>query len=254
MLENLDFYYNDISSQSMGLVNVRIEAGLFEESFLPSRNIEEVSIRGNDKPYFQSVKLSPLEFDLTFAFVDDYTDDKLREVARWLNQGYYKPFYFAERPDRIFYCMPNGDSKISHNGNGQGYITLKMKCDSPFGYTPQFTTATYTSTSTTNWTTFTFNNIGDVECYPEIYITKKGTGDVEVLNETTNTDFLLTSLADKENIYVDCNREIIKTDIPLTYRYDKFNDNYLFFNVGTNSIKLKGTFDIYFVYYFKTLV
>jgi phage-related protein len=139
MLEGIHFSYAGIKSSDMGLINVKIDGGLFEEPFLPQRKIEEISIRGKDKPYFQEVRLEPLSFELSFAFEDTYDEKKIREVARWLCQPYYQPFYTIDNPDRIFYCMVEGDSKLIHNGLKQGYITLTMRCDSPYSYSPKYT-------------------------------------------------------------------------------------------------------------------
>lgn len=137
MLEGIHFYYDNIYSVDMGLLNCKLDGGMFEETFLPSREIVERKVSGNDKPYFQRVDLEPISFDLTFAFEYYYDERKLREVARWLMQSYYKPFYTVSNPNRIFYCMVEGDSNLVHNGLKQGYITLTMRCDSPYSYTPQ---------------------------------------------------------------------------------------------------------------------
>lgn len=136
MLESIHFVYDGVKSVDMGLINVKLDGGMYEEAFLPSREIEEEEIVGRDKPYHRRVRLSPLEFELTFAIEDGYDNQRIREIARWLNQDYYKPFYTLENPDRIFYCMLEGDSSLFHNGIQQGYITLTMRCDSPFSYTP----------------------------------------------------------------------------------------------------------------------
>lgn len=138
MLEGVNFYYDGIYSVDMGVINCKIDGGMFEETFLPSREIKEVKINGRDKRYFQGVELEPLSFNLTFAFEYYYDERRIREVARWLMQDYYKPFYTTDNPNRIFYCMLEGDSTLVHNGLKQGYITLTMRCDSPYSYTPKF--------------------------------------------------------------------------------------------------------------------
>lgn len=139
MLEGVNFYYDGIYSVDMGVFNCQIDGGMFEEAFLPSREINETKVNGRSKPHFQSVGLEPLSFEMTFAFEFGYDEQRIREVARWLMQDYYKPFYTIDNPNRIFYCMAEGDSKLVHNGAKQGYITLTMRCDSPYSYTPKFT-------------------------------------------------------------------------------------------------------------------
>jgi phage-related protein len=137
MLEGIHFSYDGTYSIDMGLLNCKIGGGMFEETFLPTRQIKEKKISGKDKPYFQSVESEPLSFSLTFAFEYNYDETRIREVARWLVQSYYKPFYIVENPNRVFYCMMEGDSKLVHNGLKQGYLTLTMRCDSPYSYTPK---------------------------------------------------------------------------------------------------------------------
>lgn len=139
MLEGVHFSYDGIKSVDMGLLNVRISGGMFEETFLPTRNILEHKTNGSSKPYFQDVTYEPLEFKLSFAFEYYYDEAKIREVARWLNQKYYKEFYTVDNPNRIFYCMVEGDSSLVHNGLKQGYIELNFRCDSPYAYQPVVT-------------------------------------------------------------------------------------------------------------------
>ena len=143
MLESTDFYYNGIYSVDMGIINCKIDSGLFEEPFLAEREIQEISIRGNDRPYFQGVRRAPLTFSLTFAFEDYYDEFKIREVARWLDQDYYRPFYTTSNPERIFYCMLYSDSKLLHNGLREGYVQIQMRCDSPYAYSPQYVSKVY---------------------------------------------------------------------------------------------------------------
>jgi predicted phage tail component-like protein len=135
MLEGIHFSYDGIKSVDMGLLNCKLDGGMFEETFLPSRELQEKKISGNDRPYFGKVSLQPLEFKLTFAFETNYDERKIREVARWLNQPYYKPFYTIDNPDRVFYAMLVGDSNLHHTGNKEGYIELTFRCDSPYSYT-----------------------------------------------------------------------------------------------------------------------
>ncbi|MCY9758376.1 phage tail family protein [Paenibacillus alvei] len=138
MLEGIHFSYDGVHSVDMGLLNCKIDGGMFEETFLPSRSIVETKVAGRDKPYFQSIEMEPLSFELTFAFENNYTERQIREVARWLFQPYYKPFYTVDNPNRVFYCMVDGDSTLIHNGWKQGYITLTMRCEDAYSYTPEY--------------------------------------------------------------------------------------------------------------------
>jgi len=254
MKESISFYYNGISSEEMGLYNVTLNSGLYEESFLSERKIEEVTIRGREKPYFQGVTRSPLILSLSFAFKDTYNEQKIREVARWLDQNYYKPFYTVDAPNRIWYCVLNSSPKLLHNGLKQGYIDLEFRCDSPYTYTPIVESVVYDmSENTTSGTEITFINNGDVNCKPEIWIQKVGVGDFSIVNHTTGKEFKFIGLADGEEVKVNCENHIITTSLPATYRYNSFNNNYLDFVRGINHLTVKGKAKFQFRYYFKTL-
>ena len=84
MLESLGFNFDGMHSSQLGILNVYVEAGLFQEVFLPTRAINEVVIRGRDIPYLQGVSLSPLEFPVKIAFEEGFDSQKIREVARGL--------------------------------------------------------------------------------------------------------------------------------------------------------------------------
>ena len=137
MKESTYFMYDGISSKDMGVTIGTTKGGLYEESFLPTRNIIEKSVAHREKPYLQGVEHEPLSFSLHF-FIEDWSNDKLlRKVARWLCQSYYKPLILDSNPNRIFYAMVVGDSNLFHSGLDEGYIELEIRCDSPYSYTAE---------------------------------------------------------------------------------------------------------------------
>mgnify|MGYP003483920867 FL=1 len=137
MKESTYFMYDGISSKDMGVTIGTTKGGLYEESFLPTRNIIEKSVAHREKPYLQGVEHEPLSFSLHF-FIEDWSNDKLlRKVARWLFQSYYKPLILDSNPNRIFYAMVVGDSNLFHSGLDEGYIELEIRCDSPYSYTAE---------------------------------------------------------------------------------------------------------------------
>lgn len=254
MKEYTDFYYNGVSSLEMGLINVSVSGGLFQESLLASRSINEVTVRGNDKPYFMGVKREPLEFDLEFAFLYPYDRDRISEVAMWLDQNYYKELYFTDNPNRRFYCMIVTDSDLIHNGLGEGYVRVKIRCDSAYSYSQEYLTIEFDySNNPLAGTIHTFENKGHAELKPEIWIKKIGDGDVSVLNRATAQTFEFKGLKDQEIVYIDNEREHIESSLPDTFRYDNFNDNYLTFERGRNILIINGNLKIQFRYRFRLL-
>lgn len=139
MIQSIQFTYDGISSEDMGVFIAWDKGGLFEENFLPQRKIIEKKIANREKPYFQRVEHEPLSFSLSFAIDDWENKDTLRRLARWFFQPYYKPLVFDSNPNRVFYAMFEGDSQIFHNGLNQGYIKLEIRCDSSYGYSHERT-------------------------------------------------------------------------------------------------------------------
>ncbi|MDT3429032.1 hypothetical protein J2Z22_004628 [Paenibacillus forsythiae] len=44
MLEGIHFTYDGVHSTDMGLLNCKIDGGMFEETFLPPRSINETKV------------------------------------------------------------------------------------------------------------------------------------------------------------------------------------------------------------------
>ncbi|WP_110932430.1 phage tail family protein [Paenibacillus bouchesdurhonensis] len=99
-----------------------------------------------------------------------------------------------------------------------------------------------------------FDNKGDLNCKPEIWITKLGNGDFSIQNIThSNEEFAFTNLLDGETVYVDNENQDIETTLAVTYRYKDFNDNYLNFPPGKNVLRVSGNADIKFRYQYTLL-
>ncbi|MEK5036293.1 phage tail domain-containing protein [Paenibacillus sp. FSL R7-0302] len=255
IMESVAFSYDGKYSNDFGIVNITADSGMYKEQYLASRSIIEQTIAGNPKPYFNRIEYEPIALSLTFAFENGWDDKKYREVARWLgNQEYYKPLFFAENPTRIFYCMLSDEPELVHNGNKQGYITLNMRCDSPYTYSPIMVSKKLDYSNNVSGATYTIANDGDLICKPEIFIKKIGVGDISIVNTTNkNKEFKFVGLANNEIVYIDNEREHIETDVPLTYRYSNFNNNYLELVRGINTLTITGKAIISFRYQFKTL-
>lgn len=253
MKDSLKFFYNGKLSDDLGLWNVSVDSGLFTESLLPSRSIQEVKVRGKEKPYFMSVEREPRSFSLSFAFWDAYDEAKIREIGRWLDVDDYQEFYMLDYPNQRFFCMPNGDVEIHHNGLNQGFITLTMRCNSIYSFSEEFLTEVYDFSVTTTPQTITLTNDGDVSIFPEIWITKVGDGDISIENQTTEKVFQLTGLINQEEVYVHNEYEDIQSDLPATYRYDNHNGYFLELIRGTNTLLITGNCTIQFRYRYKNI-
>lgn len=245
MLESTDFYYNGIFSGDMGVINCNVGVGLYQEMFIPEKEIFETKVRSNPVPFLQGVEYkNPTIIKVKFAFLDPWDDAKIRSVARWLNTENYVPFYTTLNPQRVYYVMPTGTSQLEHNGCQQGMITLDFKADSPFAYMPQ---VNQTVSSTPTSATPTISNLGDLSIKPEIQITKIGAGDITITNTTnSNQSFTITGLVDNEVVYINCNTEEIITNLSGIYRYSAFSGNFLELLVNDNVLNISGSCTVLF--------
>jgi len=199
---SLYFSYNKKNSKTdfgIEILNVNLSSGLIEEPFLSQREILEKKIRKREKPYFQEVRRSPLEFTITIALGNNgerFTYDQIRKIASWLDQDFYKELYFSENPNRVYLAILNDVSNLYTNGLNQGYAELKFRCDSPYSYTPQQITQVYD------------NGIMDISelntSSTIIRLSNHGlqTGDA-IINKTINNTYRKVTFIDINNLQVE---------------------------------------------------
>lgn len=92
-----------------------------------------------------------------------------------------------------------------------------------------------------------FENFGDIQLKPKLWITKKdGVGDIKLVNQMTGQEMKFTGLLDNEEIYIDCENEEIISSFQNSgiYRYDSHNDEWLEMDSGESYLKGYGDFDI----------
>lgn len=250
IMESESFVYNNIDSKTLSIANVNFETGLLEEPFLAEREFIETQIRGRDRPYFIEVRKKPISINLNFAFTEPWNKTKLRNVLVWLNQDTYKELYFSANTNRRFFAMYIDAPKLLHNALSEGYVQIKMRTNCSHAFGPEVVSDIYDYSDNDEYENeIIFNNTGDLILKPEIQIEKIGEGDVSIINEADDDrEFKFIDLEDKEIIYVDNYNEYIKTNIPNTYRYDNFNNNYLKLLVGENNLVIYGDCKIQFRY------
>ncbi|MDP4268366.1 MAG: phage tail family protein [Bacteroidota bacterium] len=248
--ESLYFQYDGVNSSDFNIVNVTVDGNMYNEPFLANRTIKEFTVIGRDKPYFSRVVRDPLSFSINFAFEDIWDDELISNIKQWLNVNYYKPLRFSEDEDKIYYAMCVDSPSITHNGLKEGYVTLNFRCDSPYAYSPEIMTNWYDTSIQNN---LTLDNLGDVEIYPQLYITKVGDGDLAINNTSSGSSMQFTNLLDQEELYITCEKTYIETSIPNFYRYDSFNEDWLKLVYGQNNIQIIGNCKVKFQYEYKYL-
>lgn len=243
MLESMSFTFNGISSEEKGVVIVNPDGGLYEDYFLPTREIIEEKTPYNPVPYFMGTDTEPLTFPITFWLKDWNDRNNLREVAEWLFQPYYCPMAFECSPEQIYYVMFVGESNRLHNGNKEGYVTLEVRCNSPFSYSH---TRTH-ELSVRTVADLNINNDGAMGIYPRITLTKTVlNGNIAIENRAMGKSVILSDISKDEVIEIDFKTRDITSSLESQniYRYDNHNDVWLEFLVGKNQLIFEGHFDI----------
>lgn len=240
---------------------------MFQEPFMAQRTIVEQKVRGRS-PYFQEIQTENLQWTLSFAFQDSWTDDQLRNLANWLNVDYYKPLVFYDNltptgNERIFYAMPVDASQIFHNGNSQGYVQITFKCHDACSFSPVYITPTSKISSyflspsfpIQMPTNIEFINDGDLAIKPIFYVKTYGT-DFTIKNLTNSGQgFTFTGLSLGETVTIDCDSETIESDISEdTYRYNNMIGDFITMVQGVNTLQCVGDVEIEIKYEFKYLL
>lgn len=247
--ESLYFSFNNRKSTDFPIANVSIDTGLFEESVVSSKTINEIYPRYAFKPYYFGIQKEPKQIPLSFSFLEPWNDKMIDEVIRWLNVDEYCELFFEANIDRVFYAMPISDINLIHNGLKQGYLTLTMRCDSAYSYGHYQVTPLYDLSNNTKSRVIELLNYGHYHFYPNIEIHKIGDGDIKINNMSNgNKEFKLSNLQDGEVLQIDCMNEIIQSSLNEKNRYDDFNDEYLEIVYGKNLLNITGKCKIKFLY------
>jgi len=236
---------------------------MFQDPFLSSRTIKEQQIRGH-APYFQGIERQNLSFSVTFAFFSGWeSNEKLREIQRWLDSDYYKPLVFYNDlvptgEEVIYYAMIVDAPQLVHTGRNEGYITLQFRTNSPYSFSP-----IYLSQNTTIYeyffspwqptpmpTNIEFINDGDINIKPIIFI-KTFTRRFSIINLSNGQILKFTGLEPNEVLEIDCENETITSSVSdTTYRFNNMSQDSTFLEMvrGVNVLQCLGNFEFQIKY------
>lgn len=238
---NSYFNFDGRSSRDFGIEVISTSGGMYEDILMASRSINKSKPTGRTKSMLQSITEEDIQFPLEIAFTNGFTDQLIEDVVLWLKTPYYRPFYFEEQPNRLFNLMISDSSALIHNGLKEGYITLTAQTNSPRVYSPIKLTSKTEVTTTKN---IEIVNNGHETIYPEISLTINDgtTVKLETLKENNEVEniFEIKNLTKGEDLYLNCYREIIESDIVGVYHYDDTVGHYPSFNRGKNILKITG--------------
>jgi phage-related protein len=250
MLEYLTLNFDGKSSSDFGIICANGSGNsLYEDLFVANKSINEDTTPDQPIPYFKSVSFSPIEFPpLTLYWTSGFNEQGLQLVKQWLNKKTYSEFFFEEYPIRHYFGILYADNSLNHNGIGQGFATIKIRCNSPYAYSPGITNQNLLNIPSEG-KNIVIENKGDIEMYPYLQFTKIGDGNFSILNLTDGGNiFSLTDLKDNEMITVDGDNEDIETDIPNTYRFENHNGIFLKCPVGRNRLFIQGECKLKYYY------
>ena len=240
--DELYLNYDGVNSKDFGLIAVELGSGLYEETLVTNRTINETKPAKRQQSIFHSITEENRTFQLNLAFEDSFDERKIDDVINWLFKDYYRPLYFEGQEDRIVFAMISGESNIIHNGMNQGYFTVTVQTNSPYRFSQL-------REGRNRRGSINVMNNGHETIYPEFSIKKIGSGDLRF--EIDGRVILIINLTDGEELYIDTLRDKIVTDVIGEYRYDnvtigELRDLYL--DVGEKEYKITGGADIVYRY------
>lgn len=132
--DKIHFTYNGKSTKDFEMMNVSMNGGMFEETFVAGRAVNDELMAGSKRTIFNGVTKEQVTFELTIAFEKYFTEETIEKVIEWLyGREYYSKLQFEDN-EKFVYAIPDGESTITHTGFNEGYITVSMKTNSPYMY------------------------------------------------------------------------------------------------------------------------
>ncbi|WP_168122031.1 distal tail protein Dit [Paenibacillus sp. HB172176] len=245
--ESLLFTFNNENCRDYGVMNVSLDSGMQEEPFTPARVLLEQKIKGNSKPYFMGIEYEPLTISLRLAFEENFDSTKLRSLANWLTTDNYAPLIFESKQSHIYYAMLVDEGTLTHNAANQGYVSITLRCDSPWAWTPAYSQYHDFSENSPTGTSCLIHNVGDLPAAPLFEVEVLSGGSFSIMNTSNGGEKLeYTGLADHEKLTIDCLNKTVDSDIPLTYRYSNKTEDSHFITLvtGANYLIVQGNVKI----------
>jgi len=241
MFFDTDFIYDGQESINMGVSIIRLEGGLIESSTLKQQIIEE-KINSKDIPVFYGVSRDVLTFPIVITKLDEdgiFTYEDRVRILRWLCKGEYKEFASKDSP--IVYYVLFDEVKKTSNVLSQGYITLNVRLNAPYGFSPIQIEEHDLYDNTTTEIIELENNSNIIDFYyPEIEFTVTEGTSVTFRNLTNGGEiFTINGLIPTEVIYINMETGRIKSNIGI-YHLGDCNKNWLYLVYGINRIEITG--------------
>nr|DAQ00256.1 MAG TPA: distal tail protein [Caudoviricetes sp.] len=218
--DKIHFTYNGKSTKDFEMMNVSMNGGMFEETFVAGRAVNDELMAGSKRTIFNGVTKEQVTFELTIAFEKYFTEETIENVIDWLyGREYYSKLQFEDN-EKFVYAIPDGESTITHTGFNEGYITVSMKTNSPYMYKDIIT-----KTGTGATVELDFESIGKTNPLMNIDVKKETAGsgtsqDKDTIKITKDGYTLqINNVALGETITIDPYEEDIKSSVDNVYHY-----------------------------------
>lgn len=240
MIYSLDFYYDGLYSEDMGVRLVNIDSGLQSDSFLAPTNVDYVKLRNNYKSIIKEVVKEPLVFPMALFFEENLDRDQIELIKNWLNKDDFKPLIFEQDLNRVYFATIDGESNLTHNSISSGYLEFNFLTNSPYSFSPP---VEIEGVSTELESEIIVYNSSSIDTLPTITIKMNSNTDIQITNKDTGELLSIKSNFQDEVIEISCEYEEVESDIENRYRYDDHNDVFIRFKEGRNRLAFEGDFD-----------
>ncbi len=234
-----NFYYNGVSSASLGVYLIRTSSGLINLPYIPQRDLIEEFPTMSQSPFSSKSKAQQYQFTLAFStLTNDMTTAKMKTIATWLFQETYKPFYSTDEPDKIYYLFAINQVDFLTNGINEGYFEVTFKSKFPYALM-RSSTVNYTINGTQ---TITINNLSNVSqyYYPVFQFTITDTSSFSIQNLSDgNRSTTQNVVAIGETVYFDNAKRQIISSTGLS-KYADFNKTWLRLVQGENQLSVSS--------------
>lgn len=181
-----DFYYNGHYLSEFGGI-VGGSERLSNYPLLPSRQYVTDRAIGQDGATVFDSYLEPRKFEVPVFFEQiDYAG--LRNIASWLNTKEPVDFYYKNDTLKISCVLDSAGTDLASIAGEDGQTSLKFIAHDPFYYQLEEDELSYDNLSGSF--AVDLENLGNVECYPQIEII--GTGDITVTCSDSDGNVLTT--------------------------------------------------------------
>lgn len=248
-MQSEHFIFNGIKSADMGQYLIRTKGGAVSSPFFGGQSVQEDKMKGKLTPYHFGTELQPIEFTIEISPLDEeWTPQRRNEIGRWLVHDTYKPFQTADDLGKYYYCIVTEAPNFELYGN-KGFIPITFRCNSAYAWSPTYIDNFDLSTNSTT-AIIELNNLSNINknYRPKIQIELvDGETNVQIRNLSNGGEVLaFTGLSPNETISVDCENEIIVSDLFGSNPFSKFNKVFLELVYGTNQLEITGKVKLWF--------